>query len=69
MAAGCATALCVDGSLGANRAGPVAVFWVEVGTYANKDMGQVLLSHTFVVFRNFFSCGVLFLGLRSARGK
>ena len=27
MAAGCATARCVDGSLGANRAGPIAVFW------------------------------------------
>ena len=26
MAAGCATALCIDGSLGASRAGPVVVF-------------------------------------------
>ena len=31
MAAGCATALCLDGSLGANRAGPIAVLWVSIG--------------------------------------
>ena len=28
MAAGDRTALCIDGSLGTNRAGPVVVFWV-----------------------------------------
>ena len=49
MADGCATALCVDGSLGANGAGPAAVFWVYICMRAKSYMVHVLLSKAFVM--------------------
>ena len=55
--------LCVDGSLGADRAGPAAVFWIKI-CIAKSYMVHVLLSNAFVMFQVSF----LLMGLVSYFG-